>query len=127
METIHIPGGVNGFYHLLFVDVRGKRQLHDKTVNLPIPVQTINGFQQNLLPNILFEADQCRGEPHLLTIPDLVGYIGLTPPVMPYENGCQMRRPSTRRLDFADFRRNLRFDVGSNFLTVNNFHWFTPF
>mmetsp|Transcript_73608 Transcript_73608/g.193102 ORF Transcript_73608/g.193102 Transcript_73608/m.193102 type:complete len:797 (-) Transcript_73608:17-2407(-) len=66
MEALHVLLGTDGAQHLLLVEVRGQRQLHQDAVHGPLVHELADGREQLGLSHVFREAQEASPEPAAL-------------------------------------------------------------
>ena len=119
METVNILAIVDGFDDALLRDVTRQRQLHDKTVDIGVVVEFVDGVEQFVFGYVVLVADEGRLKSALLAGNHFVAHVCLAAAVVAHENCHQMRAAFAFGNHLFNFGCNFLFHFGSHFLTVD--------
>src|SRR5690554_188620 len=122
MKTIYIFSIINSFCDFSFRNMIGKGELNYKTVNIYIPVKSINTRKQLLFSDIRLVANECRFKTNLFTSFNLVSNVSFTTTIVSHKHCCQMRNFASVIFYNFYFCSNLFFYLYSYFFAIDQIH-----
>ena len=125
MEAVHVLAVVDGFDDLLLADVAGQGELYDEAVDGGVAVELLHFLEEELLGDVVLEAQQCALEAAGFAGQHLVPDVGLAAAVVPDEDGCQVRTLAAAGYDVLHFLLYLCLDGGSGLFSVYQCHLYS--
>ena len=119
METVNVLTVVNGLNNLLFINMFGQGELHNKAIDITIAIQIVDTGQKFFFRHVILETDERRLEATGLTSQYLIFYVGLRTAVVPHQYSGQMGLLTTTGDDLLYLFSNLGLDSRSRCFSVN--------
>lgn len=119
-ESVDIFLGGDGMQYFLFVEVLGKRQLYDESVDRVVVVQAVDNAQQLVFGGSFGQVDDRRGETDFQAGLLFAVYIGLAGRIIAHKDDYHAWRTEASCSILAHFVSNFAFDGGGKSFAVKN-------
>ncbi len=119
VEAVHVFGGIDGFQDALGIDLRGKRELNQNTVDVVVAIQIFDDSKHFESPNGGGRGDESAGEADLLAGRDFAFHVELRGGIFTHKYSRKARAHARGR-EQANFVFQLGKDLVADFCAIED-------